>query len=249
VARKKNQPESAAKTLDEIESRGDRILNRVLENPTPILATAAAILVIAAVWGFTSQARSSAAEESAGALAKVQGDYRVAMGGTAGQIELAEPANPATALAIRTEYVAAYKAVAEEYAGTTSSALALLEAGRLQQELGENEVAIGTWEAALESVDRQATVAAFLLTRLGATHEQAGRWDRAAESYEAASAAQNYPLRYEALASAARAYANAGDTMRALALFDRIESEAPAFRLAPYVEARRDELRRAQADG
>jgi tetratricopeptide (TPR) repeat protein len=249
VARKKHQPDSAAKTLDEIESRGDQILGWVLEHQKQLLIAAGAILVVAGIWGFTFQMRGQALQESAAALAKVQSAYRVAMGGTPGTLELAEPANPATALAIRTEYIAEYEKVAEAYSGTTAGALALLEAGRLQQELGEDEAAIATYEAALDAVDRKETVAAFLLMRLGAAHEEGARWTRAAESYEAASVTHNYPLRYDALANAARAYANAGDDERALAAFDRIETEAPDFRLPPYLEARRDALRRSRSEG
>ena len=48
----------------------------------------------------------------------------------------------------------------------------------------------------------------------------------AAAEHEAAGALPDFPLRYFALADAARCYAQAGDRVRALALLERVESEA-----------------------
>ena len=99
--KKRQQPDSAAETLDAIEGFGDRIVHAVTENPTPILATAVGILVVAAVFGLTRDFSDSGASESAAALARVQAQYRTAMGGNPGSLEVPEPANPETAERLR----------------------------------------------------------------------------------------------------------------------------------------------------
>lgn len=244
--KRRHHPESAAETLEAIESWGDRAARWIGEHPMPILGAAVAILLIAGVFGLTRDTLSADASESAAALARVQHDYRIAMGGTPGSIEVPEPANPETARRIRQDTIAEYEQVAAEHAGTTAGALALLEAGKLHQQLGEPETAIETYERGLESVDADAPVRAFLLTRLASVHESAGRYAQAAETYEQAASVPGYALRYHALADAARNHAQAGDAERALAAQDRIASEAPDVQLAPYVEARLSELRRRQ---
>lgn len=238
----KRQPESAAQTLEAIESTGDRLVQWISDNPTPILGTAIAILVIAGVVGLTGDTFSSGSTESTAALARVQSNYQIAMGATPGTIEIPEPANPETARRIRTETITAYEAVASDYAGTTAGALALLEAGELQQQLGETDAAVSTFERALGAVDPDDTIRALVLSRLAAVHEAAGRFAEAGAAYEQAGQILEYPLRFDALADAARTYAQAGDRTRALAAYQQILSEAPDFRIAPYIEARLDEL-------
>ena len=148
MARKKRQPDSAAHTLDELESFGDRMAEWAKSNITLILSAAAGILIAAAFWGFASQRVSEGESESASALAQVLGDYRVAMGATPGSIELVEPANPETGRRIRVEYVERFEQVAAEHAGTTAGALALLEAGKLTQKLGDGPAAAAIYQRA-----------------------------------------------------------------------------------------------------
>jgi tetratricopeptide (TPR) repeat protein len=243
--RKKRHPDSAAQTLDELESLGDRLLAWVNENATLTLGVAAGILIVAATWGYVGQRRSELENDSAVALAQALGDYRVAMGATPASIEISEPANPETGRRIRSEYIGRFEQVAAEYAGTTAGALALLEAGKLQQALGEDAAAEATYQRALDDVSAGDPVRGFLLTRLGSVHEAAGEWTEAAEAYAAAAAVPLFPLRYEALADAARSYAVAGERTKALDTFARLESEAPDYRVPPYVEARLSELRDA----
>ena len=64
-------------------------------------------------------------------------------------------------------------------------------------------------------------------------------------AHEAASAIEAHPLRYWALADAARCYAQAGETGRAKALADRLELEAPTLNLPPHVRTKLRELRLA----
>lgn len=245
MARKKSRhPDSAAQTLDAIESWGDRAAGWISDNPTPILAVVVVVLVVAGVVGLTRESFDAGAEESATALARVQHDYRVAMGGTPGSIEIPEPANPDTARRIRREAIADYEAVAAEYAGTSAGALALLEAGKLQQQLDDNAGALASFTRGLESVDDDDTIGAFLLARIASVHEVEGRYAEAADAYERAASVPGYALRYDALADAARCHALAGDADRALAIGERLRAEAPDVQIPPYLEARLAELRR-----
>ena len=243
MASRRNQPESAAQTLDAIESFGDRVTRWVGENPVPVLGGAVALLLAAAVFGLTRDFSRSGDVESSLALARAQGDYRLAMGGNPGTIEIPEPANPETAKQIRLDAIAKYETVAREHAGTPAAGIALLEAGRLQQALGDFEAALGTYRRGIEQLGPADAIRALLLVRVGSVHEAAGRWAEAGEAYESAAAIDGYPLRFDALAEAARADAAAGANERAIAAYDRIAAEAPDVRVAPYITARIDELR------
>jgi Tfp pilus assembly protein PilF len=88
---------------------------------------------------------------------------------------------------------------------------------------------------------------AIVQRRLGAFHESAGRFAEAAAAYEAAAAIPEYPLRYWALADAARCRAHAGRNAEALALYDRIAAEAPDLALPDHQAAQARELRAAAA--
>ncbi len=245
MARKKHrhESESAAQTLDAMESYGDRFVQWISENPVLILGTAVAILVVAGIVGLTGETFNGGSSESAAALARAKGDYQIAMGATPGSIEIPEPANAETATRIRSEAVTAYEAVASQYPGTTASSLALLEAAELQQRLGQTDAAVSTLERALESVDADsAIIRAMMLSRLASIHEAAGRFAEAGARYAEAGGITQYPLHFDALADAARTFAQAGDRASSLAAYQRIRTEAPDFRIAPYVQARLDEL-------
>ena len=70
----------------------------------------------------------------------------------------------------------------------------------------------------------------------------------AAAEHEAAGALPGFPLRYFALADAARCYAQAGDRVRALALLERVESEAKeGYSLPAPMRSLLRELRAASA--
>ncbi len=243
MARKKSKQQSAGETLDGMESAGDRLAEWIGENPLPILGAAAVILLVAAIFAFTSSYRETSRNDAAAALSQVQADYRVAMGATPTSIEVVEPANPETALQIRSEYVERYQQVAEEHAGTTAGALALLEAGKLQQQLGQHEEPLASFKNGLAAVPADDPVSPFLLARVANAHENAGNWSEAGEAYERASEVASFALRYDALTDAARSYAEAGDRSRALQAYGRLQSEAPEHPLPEYVEAKLEELR------
>jgi tetratricopeptide (TPR) repeat protein len=249
VAKKKKQhqkPESAAATLEEIQSRGDRIADWIGQNPMPILGAGAAVLALAAGVGLFFTQRESALEASSAALSEVRLDYREAMGASPNVFEIPEPASPKLAQEVREEYVGRFEAVAEEYSGATAG-LALLEAGSLQQQLGEDQKAIETWQTALSHLSGDDPLRGIVLERIAGGQEQQGDFAAAAQTHAEAAEIQNYPLRYSALVNAARCLAEAGDTEGAIAAFARVERESPDLNIPPHTQARLRELRAAQS--
>src|SRR5262249_38140174 len=87
-------------------------------------------------------------------------------------------------------------------------------------------------------------LAAFVQRRTAYLHEDRGEWAEAAAAHEAAAVPAN-PLRYWALADAARCRAEAGQTKEALALYDRLAAEAPDLALPDHLQAQAQELRAA----
>jgi tetratricopeptide (TPR) repeat protein len=239
------KPQSAATTLDEIESLGDRLAVWVENHSAAVLGTALAVLVLAGAYGFYTSSRSGGSEEASAALAQTQADFRKAMGSPADALDIEEPANPETARRARARFVDRFLAVAQDHAGTPIAALARLEAGQLQEELGEVDQAVETWRTAAQDA-RAGAARALLLERIGGALEEQGEFEEAAAAYEDAFGIADYPLRYEALADAARCHAEAGNADRAIELFDRIESEAPDVTLAPHLASLLRETRAAQ---
>ena len=70
----------------------------------------------------------------------------------------------------------------------------------------------------------------------------AARWGEAADRYREAADTVGYPLRYLALADAARCLLRGGDSGAAAALAQRIEQEAPDLRLPPHLESKLREI-------
>ena len=79
----------------------------------------------------------------------------------------------------------------------------------------------------------------------GLVHEAEGRWADAGAAHEAASAVAGFPVRNLALVEAIRCYADAGDSGKALELFDRLQNESPEQQVPPNTQARMRELRAA----
>lgn len=245
-AKHRREPDSAAATLDELESLGDKVATWMSDNPGLILTAGAVILAVGALWGFVRSSEQDAKIDASVALAQVQAGYRTAMGGAADEIEVQEPANPETGKTVREEYVELFEQVAEAHAGTGAGIVALLEAGLLQQQLEREDDALATWQSAAGVADRGSALTALLELHIAGVQEQQSRWIQAAESFERAAAVESFPLRYSALGDAARCYAEAGDVDRALAAFERVESEAPDVYLPEHLSTRLRELRAAR---
>jgi tetratricopeptide (TPR) repeat protein len=240
--RKKRQTEdSAARTLEEIERESDRLAEWIDTNQMLLLGIVGGVLVVAAIVGFSMSGREAAREAAALELADLQVDYRVAMGAAPAAFEIAEPANPETAVAVRTEYLSRFEALAQENAGTTVGAMAALDQSRIQEALGDSEGALVTIEAALDELGRGKPAHSLLEARRAALFEEAGLWGDAAGAWESA-ASESGPLTGEWLANAARCWAEAGERDKALAAWKRFESLAIQTRVPPYVRARIEEL-------
>ncbi len=245
-AKSKRKPDSAAETLDQLESLGDRLGNWIVENAVWIAGAAALVLVSAGAYGFVNSRQSDVRQEASAALAKTEGSYLRAMGGSADSLQIEEPANPETGRRVQEAYAKRYSEVADEFPGTVEAAIAALESGVLQFSLGRSEEATGTWQAALDATSDHGAIRGLLFQRMAGAQEAQGRWTEAAAAHEAASEIEDYPIRYLAMAEAARCYLEAGDAGKALEVFDRLESEGASQQIAPHIRARLDEVRASQ---
>jgi len=239
---RKNAPTD---TLEQLESLSDRLVRWLSDNPLLILGTAGVILVTAASIGGLRAWRSSAADEASAQVAQVRSEYVVAMGGSATDLTPPEPANPETARQIRTKTVERFVKVVEEHPGTPAQALAALDASQIFEELGATDRAREIVERAVADLPASSPIRAFAQRRIAVLREADGDFEAAARAHAAAAEAPGYPLRFDALADAARCWAEAGNTQEALAAFARIQGEAPDYRLAPHLEARLAELQAA----
>ncbi len=239
--KRKPAPDSATHALDGIERETDRLAEWMTEHQVTILAVAAGVLVLAAIVGFATSSRQSSRAEAAEAFAALQTEYRVAMGAPAGAIEIAEPANPETAEAVRTEYAARFGELAKTHRGDIIGALASLEQSGIEQALGDDAAALAIIDTSLAAQPSGAETRDFLESRRAGLLEQLGRFDEAAAAWAAAASADN-PRRAELLANAARCWAEAGNADKALSVWQEAEGLDGAGRIPPYVRARMEEL-------
>ena len=232
--------------VEEIESGVERFAGWVGAN----LWLSAGILlgvlaVVGAVGGYASWQRSR--EESASdALDAARAAYLREMGAPPGSLEVPELANPKAAAEIRERYLARFREVADGQRGTVAGTLALLEVAELLDALGRGEEVAAAYADARESAPNP-ILRAMVDRRLGYLHEDAGRWAEAAAAHEAAAAVEEYPLRAWALADAARCTLKAGRNTEALALYERLEVEAPDLPLPEHEAAQLRELRAGTA--
>jgi len=235
-------PNRTAEALREIEETGDRFATWAAEHAALILGAIAAALVLAASVGLYMQHSASARDAAANALALASSQYRQAMGADPAGGPVPEPANPELAERTRSEFVDRYIEIAKTYPNTPTSALAWLEAGQLQTELDRPKEARESFQTARKAAGKLA-IGALASIRLAELAEEQGDPATAASEYEAAAGLDSYPLRAAALADAARCWVEAGDSDRALADFQRLESEYPDAPVAPPIEALIAELR------
>lgn len=244
MARKK--PNRTAETLRELEETGDRFATWAADHAVLILGAIAAVLVLAASVGLYLQHNASTRDEAADALAMATSQYRQAMGADPAGGPVPEPANPELGERTRSEFADRYIEIARAHPDTPTCALAWLEAGQLQMELNRPKEARESFQAARKAAGKLA-IGALASVRLAELAEEQGDPATAAKEYEAAASLDSYPLRAEALADAARCWVAAGDPDRALADFQRLESEYPDAPIAPPIEAMIAELRVRQA--
>jgi hypothetical protein len=236
----------ATETLHEIESIFDRAARWSADHPLALLGVLAAILFTAAgIGGYQAWERSREAGASA-ELAAIESEYLQAMGAAPGQLEVPEPANAEAAAATRREYAARLLDGADRHAGSRAAVGARLRAGALLAELGDAAAAQAAWRAAAEGAPSGSALAALAQLRLATAFEDAGDFRAAAEAYLAAGQVDAFPGRVLALGDAARCFAEAGDTARALEVFGRL-GEEEAAELPAHVSSRLRELAAASA--
>jgi tetratricopeptide (TPR) repeat protein len=235
VARKKN-PNPTAETLKGLEESGDRVAEWAAENAALILGAIAAVLVIAGAAGLYVQHDDNSRDAAADSLALATSQYRQAMGADPVGGPIPEPANPELGEKTRSEYVERFVQVARDHENTTAGALAWLEAGQLQTELGRLEAAAESFGRARDAAEGSA-IEALGSVRLASLAEGRGDAASAASAYEAAADVTAYPLRAGALADAARCWVDAGEEDKALAAFQRLEVEFPDGTIPPHISS------------
>jgi len=234
---------AAADVTEEFESLAERFAGWTAAHPGLAVGIAAAVLAAAGAYGAWSSWRHSRAESGSDALDAVRVAYLEEMGAPPGAVDVPELANPKAAQEIRERYLARFREVADAQRGTSSGTLALFEIADLLRTLGRRDEIAAVYAEALASAPTP-ELAAFVQRRIAYLHEDAGEWAEAAAAHEAAAVPAN-PLRYWALADAARCRALASQTQQALALYDRLAAEAPDLQLPDHEAARARELRAA----
>jgi tetratricopeptide (TPR) repeat protein len=238
----KHHKDEPADTLEELESIGERLAQWVGANPAIVLGISGAILLGAASFGGYRAFSHAQTEKASTALATLHSEFVTAMGGKVTDADVPEPANPETAKTVRTEYTDKYLAIAKEWSGTPTAALSLLEAGALFAKLGNADRALEVSNQASEQAPADSPLRAMIDSRIAHLQEEKGDFTAAATAYEAAAAVPGNPLHADALAQAARCWAEAGKPEQALAVYQRLKSESPELKLAPHIEARLEEL-------
>ncbi len=234
--------EAPADTLEELEGLTQRLAAWIETHWKRAAAVAAVALAAAAVAGGITSWRRQRVDEASATVAELRRDYVVAMGGQPGDVEVPEPANPERAEQVRDEFVARFAETGRRYEGTAPGAVALLEAGEIYIALGAPGEALALWEEGARGLPEQSVLRALLLERTAPLLEAEDRFDDAARAYEAAASIEAYPLRYLALAEAARCWLEAATPDRALAIYQRFEREAPDFEIPAHIEGPLREL-------
>jgi tetratricopeptide (TPR) repeat protein len=242
VARSKARRPEPTDAIAEIESLGDRAIEWVENNAKVVLGVVVVCLVIASAYGFYDSSQNRRENASFDALAGVRTEYLQAMGASPGAIEVPELANPAAGAQIRREYSERFGVVAEEHAGTAGAAMAQLEQGNLAADAGEAETALAIWREAVDALPADSPLVGVISQRMAHALEDHGDWEAAAEAYAAAAAVDAYTLRHWAMAEAARCYARANLPHKALALFEKLEAEAPNLELPDHLRIQLREL-------
>jgi tetratricopeptide (TPR) repeat protein len=246
VARKSN-PHGATEMLEDLGSGFERVAAWIASHA--LLVGIAVVLVLAAggTWELLRSRAERREAEASDALDRIQGEFLTAMGAQPGAIELPELANPETARQIREEYVEKYRAVAQAHPGTLPAALAWLEVADLLESQGDREGSLESLKKSLAEQPGNQRLAGLVHQRIAQSYEDRGQLAEAAAEHELAGELPGFPLRYFALADAARCYAQAGEPGKARELLERIESEAKeSFPLPPELRSLLRELRVAQ---
>ncbi|HEY8154166.1 MAG TPA: tetratricopeptide repeat protein [Myxococcota bacterium] len=223
---KSNPHHGATEVLEDLGSGIERMATWVAAHPILVSAVIGVVLATGGAWELLRSRAERRAGEASDALDQTQMAYLAAMGAEPGAIDLPELANPEAARQIREEYLEKFRGVAEAHPGTLPAALAWLEVADLQQKQGDADAGLESLRNALAEQPTNPRIAGLVHQRIAQALEDRGELAQAAAEHEAAGDLAGFPLRYYALADAARCYAQAGQPERALSLLERVESEA-----------------------
>ena len=243
MARRSQEPD----LIEEFESAADRMASWIATHSIPVVGILVLALAGAFTWERIHSGMDAREEAASNELDQAQAAYLLALGGVPGSLEIPELANPAAAAEIQREHLERFRAVADQHRGTVAGTLALFEVAEILDQLERPEQTLEIWQQALDDLSGHASLRAMLHQRIARLHEDRGDWSEAAAAHEAAGSVTEFPLRYWALAEAARCYAQAGQAGRALALYEQVEREAPDLALPDHLRAQFRELRAVAA--
>ena len=244
----KTKSHAATDALEELESGFERLTRWVAEHPVPVIAAIAILLASVGAWEFVRSRAERREIEASNAFDDAQSAYLAAMGAEPGAIDVPALANPDAAKRIRAEYAEKYRSIAQAHPGTLPAALAWLEVADLLEADQDADAILESLQKSLAEQPGNPRLTGLVHQRIAQLYEDRGQLAEAAAEHEAAGALPDFPLRWFALADAARCYAQAGDRVRALALLERVESEAKeGFSLPAPLRSLLRELRASQA--
>jgi len=239
--------DEAPDMIQEFESAAEGMAHWIANHALLVGGGVALLLLGALAFGVHANWKHDREAAASGALERTRAAYLSALGAPPGALEPPVLANPEAARSIQEDYLARFQAIADENPGTVGGTLALFETAELLDALGRGDQTAAVWERAIAAASGNPALEGMLRQRVGQAHEAHGEWAEAAAAHAAAAEIVGYPLRYWAMADAARCYAAAGDSEHALALYERIEREAPELPLAPHQRAQLRELRAVAA--
>ena len=244
----KSNPHGATDLLEDLNTGFERLAIWVATHRVLVIVVVAAALLTGGAWELLRSRAERRETEASDALDQIQAGYLAAMGAEPGALDLPELANPEAGKRIREEYLEKYRGVAQAHPGTLPAALAWLEVADLLQAQGNGDASLESLQKALAEQPANPRLAGLVHQRIALHHEDRGRLAEAAAEHQAAGELPGFPLRYFALADAARCYAQAGQPDRARELLERIESEAAdGFSLPAELRSLLRELRASQA--
>lgn len=246
----KSNPHGSTEMLEGLSSGMDRMAIWVAANRWLVIGVIGAVLASGAAWEFLRSRAERREFEASNAFDETQTAYLSAMGAEPGAIDLPELANPDAAKRIREEYAEKFRGVAQAHSGTLPAALAWLEVADLLQAQGDVDGSLESLRKALAEQTRNPRLEGLVHQRIAQLYEDRGQLAEAAAAHESAGSLPEFPLRYFALADAARCYAQAGRPDRARELLERIDSEAKdSLPLPAELRGLLRELRASQAAG
>jgi len=244
----KSNPHGATELLEELNSGFEHMALWVAAHRVLVSVAIGAVLATGGAWELLRSRAERREAEASNAFDQTQIAFLAAMGAETGAIEVPELANPEAAKRIREEFVEKYRGVAQAHPGTLPAALAWLEVADLLQAQGETDASLESLQKGLAEQPGNPRLAGLVHQRIAQLEEDRGKLAEAAAEHQAAGELEGFPLRFFALADAARCYAQAGQPDRARELLERIESEAKDdFPLPGELRSLLRELRASQA--